>query len=162
MRAPGIDCKRRSRAPPVAQRLLDLLWARYAEAVPYARTFVELAGGKFSNDHVAFRSLRRPGSGIQLFAPVFERLGWRRAGEYDFPDAKLSAIHLSHADGLPRVFLSELRPAELSPRAQEIVAQLPSDAPPPGADSQASVASMRWLPGFARPGSRRWKVSCSN
>jgi len=111
--------------------LLDLLWERYAAQVPYARTFVQLAGGGFRNDHVAFRSLRRPGSGIELFAPVFERLGWQRAGEYDFPDAKLSAIHLSHPDGLPRIFVSELRAAELSPRAQRLLDALPPDPPAP-------------------------------
>ena len=36
---------------------LDALWDRYASHVPYARTFVQLAGGNFRNDHVAFRSL---------------------------------------------------------------------------------------------------------
>jgi hypothetical protein len=114
-----------------ATRLLDLLWERYAANVPYARDFVRLAGGAFHNDHVAFRSLRRPGSGIELFAPAFERLGWKRAGAYDFPDAKLSAIHLSHPDGLPRVFISELRQQELSSRARDILSQLPPDPPAP-------------------------------
>ena len=114
-----------------AQTLLDLLWQRYAAHVPYAKTFVQLAGGHFKNDHVAFRSLAREGSGIALFAPVFERLGWRRAGSYDFPDARLDAIHLSHPGGLPRVFLSQLRIAELSNRANEILQTLPKDPPPP-------------------------------
>jgi hypothetical protein len=114
-----------------ADNLLTLLWERYAAHVPYARTFVRLAGGDFRNDHVAFRSLQRPGSGIALFAPVFERLGYRRAGSYDFPDAKLSAIHLSHPEGLPRVFVSELRAGELSPRAQQILGALPPDPAPP-------------------------------
>jgi hypothetical protein len=114
-----------------AERLLELLWHRYAAHVPYARTFVQLAGGQFRNDHVALRSLQRPGSGIELFAPVFERLGWKRAGAYDFPDARLDAIHLSHPAGLPRVFISELRGSELSPRAQQILSALPADEPPP-------------------------------
>ncbi|GAC1339331.1 MAG: DUF1338 domain-containing protein [Myxococcales bacterium] len=121
----------------LARRLLDLLWTRYAAQVPAARTFVELAGGKFHNDHVAFRSLRRPGSGIALFAPLFERLGFRRAGSYDFPETRLSAIHLSHPNGLPRVFLSELRQEELSPRARAILARLPPDVPPPPESASA-------------------------
>src|SRR4051794_6615250 len=103
-----------------AARLLDLLWRRYAAHVPYAETFTRLSGADFRNDHVAFRSLKRAGSGIGLFAPAFERLGWRRAGEYDFPDARLDAIHLSHPDGLPRVFLSQLRSDELSAPARQI------------------------------------------
>ncbi len=126
--------------------LLEMLWERYAARVPYARTFVSLAGGAFKNDHLAFRSLRREGSGIALLAPVFERLGWRRAGNYDFPDARLTAIHLSHPDGLPRIFVSELRQAELSPRAQELLLALPADPPPP--ERIDALASWFCAPGF--------------
>ena len=42
-----------------AERLLALLWDRYAAEVAPARTFAELSGGSFHNDHVAFRSLAR-------------------------------------------------------------------------------------------------------
>ena len=103
--------------------LLDQLWETYAAQVPYARTFVQLAGGQFRNDHVAFRSLD-----LRPLARVFEGLGWKRAGEYHFPETHLNAIHLSKP-GEPRVFVSELRVADLSPRAREILAQLPEDPP---------------------------------
>lgn len=63
-----------------AHRLLDLLWERYAAEVPYARTFVQLSGGRFRNDHVALRSLARPGGGIALFSQSFIRLGWKEIG----------------------------------------------------------------------------------
>src|SRR5207237_924698 len=63
--------------------LLDALWDAYASHVPYARTFVHLAGGDFRNDHVAFRSLD-----LRPISSVFEKLGWQRAGAYDFPDAR--------------------------------------------------------------------------
>jgi Domain of unknown function (DUF1338) len=136
----------------VARRLFDLLWTRYAAQVPPARTFVELSGGVFENDHVAFRSLRRPGSGIALFAPLFERLGFRRAGAYDFPDAKLSAIHLSHPRGLPRVFISELRQEELTQRAREILSRLPPDVPPPPASASVDeLAAWFAAPAIAPP-----------
>lgn len=130
-----------------AARLLDLLWERYAREVPYARTFVELSGGSFRNDHVAFRTLAREGGGIAGMAPVFERLGWRRAGAYTFPDAKLTAIHLSHPAGLPRVFLSELRVEQLSTRAQGHLARLPHDPPPP----EDVEALAEWFCGPAAP-----------
>lgn len=130
---------------PAGARLLDLLWDRYAAQVPWARTFVRLAGGAFRNDHVAFRSLARPGDGIGLFAPIFERLGWKRAGRYDFPDAHLSAIHLSHPDGLPRVFLSELRPGELSAAAQGLLAGIPPAPPPPSAGPGATPDELALL-----------------
>jgi hypothetical protein len=103
--------------------LLDALWDSYAQHVPYARTFVKLAGGDFRNDHVAFRSLD-----LRPIAAVFERLGWTRAGAYDFPDAKLNAIYL-RKDGEPRVFVSELRAAEFSPRLRELLSRLPPEPP---------------------------------
>ena len=112
------------------ERLLDLLWQRYADDVPYARVFVGLAGSLVT-DHVAFRTLRRPGGGIAAIAPVFERLGWRAAGQYEFPDQHLTAIHLSHPSGLPRVFLSELDPEPLAPAARRILDRLPPDQPAP-------------------------------
>lgn len=114
-----------------ATRLLDLLWDRYAADVPYARTFVQLSGGSFRNDYVALRTLARPGGGIATFERVFERLGWRRAGEYTFPDTHLAAIYMSHPEGLPRVFISELKSEELSPRARQLLSTLPEDPPAP-------------------------------
>ena len=104
--------------------LLDELWDGYAALVPYAKTFVELAGGSFRNDHVAFRSLD-----LEPTARLFESLGWRRAGTYDFPDVHLNAIHLSRS-GEPRVFVSELRVNDLSPRARELLARLPAAVTP--------------------------------
>jgi len=116
-----------------ATRLLDLLWERYASEVPYARTFARLSGGRFHNDHIALRSLARPGGGIALFARVFERFGWKPAGQYTFPDTHLSAIHMSHPEGLPRVFLSELHAERLSIDAQRLLSALPEDPPAPTA-----------------------------
>ena len=113
--------------------LLDQLWSAYASHVPYAQTFVELSGGAFQNDHVAFRSLD-----LRPVAALFESLGWRRAGAYDFPDAHLDAIHLSKP-GAPRVFVSQLRVEALSPRARALLARLPA-APPPLADPSWFVA----------------------
>lgn len=123
---------------PDATRLLDLLWERYAAEVPYARTFAQLSGGAFRNDHIALRSLARPGGGIALFARVFERFGWKPAGQYTFPDTHLSAIYMSHPEGLPRVFISELHADKLSPGAWRILSALPEDAPAP--DSVEALA----------------------
>src|SRR5690348_18093300 len=104
-----------------APRLLDLLWDRYAAEVLYARTFVQLSGGSFRNDHVALRTLARPGGGIATFERVFERLGWRRAGGYSFPDTHLEAIYMAHPGGLPRVFISELRAERVSARGRQLL-----------------------------------------
>ena len=111
--------------------LLDTLWDRYAAEVPYARSFVGLADGRFRNDHVAFRSLARAGSGIAMFERAFAPLGWRRAGDYEFPDVHLRAVHLSHPDGGPRVFVSELVAERLPESARRILHALPRDPDPP-------------------------------
>ncbi|EPX58863.1 hypothetical protein D187_003578 [Cystobacter fuscus DSM 2262] len=116
---------------PDATRLLDLLWERYAAEVPYARTFADLSGGRFRNDHIALRSLARSGGGIALFVHVFERFGWKPAGKYSFPETHLTAIHMSHPEGLPRVFISELHAEKLSTEAQRLLAALPVDPPAP-------------------------------
>jgi Domain of unknown function (DUF1338) len=130
-----------SAAPDAATRLLALLWDRYAAEVAPARTFARLSGGSFHNDHVAFRSLARPGGGIALLRRPFEALGWRAAGAYQFPDAHLDAIYLAHPAGLPRVFLSELRGDELSPAARALLARLPADPPPPDAADPEALAA---------------------
>jgi len=103
--------------------LVDALWDRYAAHVPYARKFVELAGGDFRNDHVAFRSLS-----MAPFVRAFEGLGWKTAGAYDLADVHLSAVYL-RKEGAPRVFVSELRTAELPPRARELLSRLPEGEP---------------------------------
>jgi hypothetical protein len=121
-------------SPKPSHPLLDALWRRFEAEVPYARTFVELAGGDFTNDHIALRSLKREGSapsGIELFAPVFERLGWVRAGSYVFHDTDIQAIHLSHPRGLPRIFVSEVLVEKLTTKAQQILTKLPPDPEPP-------------------------------
>jgi hypothetical protein len=110
--------------------LLDRLWERYARDVAYAREFVRLAT-TMRHDHVAFRSLKRPGGGIERVALIFETLGWERRDAYDFPDAHLDAIYLAHPGGQPRIFVSQLRTETLSSRAQEILGAIPDDPPPP-------------------------------
>jgi hypothetical protein len=146
--------------------LLAQLWEQFLGDVPYAREYVRIAGNTFQNDHVAFRSLRQPGGGIEQMSSVFERFGWRTVGHYRFPDVHLDAVHLSHPAGLPRVFISQLRVQELSAPTQALLARLlptqaPRDleempawfaAPPPGAEAdlltlegESQYAAWYWL-----------------
>lgn len=111
--------------PTPGHPLLDVLWTRYVVDVPYAATFARLSGQPFENDHIALRSLG-PG-GIDSFVRVFESLGWKRAGEYAFPDVSLRAIHMSHA-GLPRIFISELDVNAMPDEARKIFERLRESA----------------------------------
>jgi hypothetical protein len=106
--------------------LFDALWRGYRERVSYARAYEDVLkarGGTFRNDHLAFRTFaaQAPWSGLAAVARPFEALGYAAAGTYRFPDKKLSSVHLAPpAPGLPKVFVSELRTWELSPRARRI------------------------------------------
>ncbi len=108
------------------QSLFDALWRGYRERVSYARAYEDVLkarGGTFRNDHLAFRTFaaQAPWSGLAAVARPFEALGYAAAGTYRFPDKKLSSVHLAPpAPGLPKVFVSELRTWELSPRARRI------------------------------------------
>lgn len=111
--------------PTPSHPLLDALWARYVVDVPYAAAFARMSR-TFQNDHIALRSLG-PG-GIDMFARVFASLGWRKAGEYAFPDVHLRAIHMSQ-EGLPRIFISELDVAAMPDAARAILERLRDVSP---------------------------------
>jgi hypothetical protein len=117
--------------------LLDRLWDRYRQRVPYVAAYEQLiasAGATFVNDHIAFRTiaLQRPAVGIASVSRAFESLGYRVAGFYDFPDKHLSALHFRHSRReFPKLFISELRAWELSEPSRAIVAEtLESHRPP--------------------------------
>lgn len=128
------------RAPPAplpADALLDRLWARFAEEVPAATTFARLAR-LFGNDHLAFCTLARPGSGLAMMAPVFERRGWVATESWALEPEPVRALQLSR-DGYARVLLMELDPTTLGSAARAALSRLPADAPPPD-DDQALAA----------------------
>jgi hypothetical protein len=118
--------------PTPRHPLLDPLWRATIKDVPYARAFVDLAGGGFENDHIALRTLARDGegSGIAVFRGVFERLGWQVREHYVFADVHLRALYLAQP-GLPRVFISELDVTALPAEAQRVLRAAPRDPPPP-------------------------------
>lgn len=107
--------------------LFDALWDRYRSRVSHVATYERLIrehGARFVNDHIAFRTLatQYPMAGIANVSRIFEALGYRSAGVYNFPDKHLSAIHFQHANpGLPKLFISELKSWELSSAARQII-----------------------------------------
>ena len=110
-------------------RLFDTLWDRYRERVSYVRDYEQViasAGATFVNDHIAFRTLaaQRHMTGIATVSRIFEALGYRSAGCYNFPDKHLTAIHYQHANGaFPKLFISELRSWEMNTPTREVIAR---------------------------------------
>ena len=107
--------------------LFDALWDRYRQRVAYVQTYQQVirqAGGRFVNDHIAFRTFatQQPLAGIATISRIFEALGYRAAGNYQFDDKQLSAIHFQHANQqFPKLFISELRLWELPAEGRAII-----------------------------------------
>jgi len=153
------------------ERLFECLWHEYRGRVEHARAYEDLLlrrGGTFRNDHVAFRTFAAQSrwSGIAAVSRPFEALGYRAAGAYDFPDESLTSLHFAPPDEkLPKIFISELRVWELSPRARRIVAGATARSAPRLSDADLAALSdlprlaarrreallRRWASQFARP-----------
>lgn len=105
--------------------LFDRLWADYVGRVPYAAVYQRLvaeAGGRFVNDHIAFRTFacQRPNVGIACLARLFQALGYRAAACYNFDDKHLAAVHLQHSlTDFPKLFISEIQTWRLPRAARE-------------------------------------------
>jgi hypothetical protein len=154
------------------ERLFGWLWQEYRARVEYARTYEDILksrGGNFQNDHLAFRTFaaQERWSGIAAISRPFEALGYRPAAAYDFPDKHLTSIHFAPpSDNLPKLFISELRVWELSPKARRIVLASTAKSAPGLTDAELADLSAlskiaarrrekllrRWAAQFAR----RW------
>lgn len=74
------------------------------------------------NDHIAFRTMGVPHLGIASLEKIFLHYGYQKRDYYYFPEKKLDAWwYAPPAEGLPRIFVSELRVADLSATAQKII-----------------------------------------
>jgi hypothetical protein len=132
--------------------LLDVLWRGYAASAPQVVRIHELLtqrGELLAHDHVALRTFGAPGIGIDALARPFEALGWRPREGYGFRDKHLRARYWQHDDAaLPKLFISELVPGELSPDAQAVIARLVDQLP-------AGFAARGDVPWAGRP----WRVA---
>ncbi|WP_276482964.1 DUF1338 domain-containing protein [Paraflavitalea pollutisoli] len=114
------------------QAVLDGLMSRYKERVPDVATILQamIRGGiikeeqDIENDHIAFRTLGVPHLGIASLEKVFLYYGYQRRDAYFFQEKKLNAYwYAPPVAGMPRIFISELRVADLSAEAQNIIHQ---------------------------------------
>jgi len=125
--APHQTIETRDARERFAVALFDALWISYRERVSYVRDYEKLVAehkATFFNDHIAFRTLasQRPTSGIVSISRLFEALGYKTAGCYQFPDKHLSSLHFQHSNPrFPKLFISELKTWELSGPARKII-----------------------------------------
>lgn len=77
----------------------------------------------WTDDHVAFRTFGVPGLGIASLERLLGSAGYSRREDFRFERKRLDATWFAPPrDGLPRVFVSEARVADLSARARTIIA----------------------------------------
>jgi len=132
--------------------LLSKLWHDYAALNPQARKIhklLEARGENVVNDHIALRTFDDPRVNVDTLARPFTELGYVAKDTYDFPEKKLNARHYEHADdGMPKVFISELRLGGFSASLRSVVSDLLGQMP--------ADLSKRWdFPVAGRP----WVVS---
>lgn len=131
------------------------LWADYVATTPQAERIQRLfaaRGERVHNDHVAFRTFScvaggaaRSALGLAAIAAPFEKLGYVERDRYRFEDKKLIAKYWQHPDqSLPKIFISELCVAEMSPATQAIIGTLVAQLP-------AGFAQRADLPWAGRP-----------
>lgn len=110
--------------------ILNALFIPYQESVPEVRKISNamIENGMITNesdiinDHIAFRTLGVPHLGIASFEKIFLHYGYKKKDPYYFPEKKLDAFwYEPPTEKYPRIFLSELRVADLSSQAQEII-----------------------------------------
>src|SRR5688572_17795446 len=127
LQAPHQQIKVQSDKESFLVQLFDTLYARYRERMDYVRKYEEVVqahGGTFVNDHIAFRTLasQKPAVGHFMIARIFEALGYSSAACYEFPDKHFSSIHYQHPNPqFPKLFITQLKTWELSPRARSII-----------------------------------------
>ena len=116
--------------------LFDRLWEVYRSRVDYVRRYEDVVrehGATFVNDHIAFRTfaIQRPQTGVVSLSRIFQVLGYRAAGVYQFEDKHLNAVHFQHPNAqFPKIFISELRTWELGADAEPIWKRTRHHRPP--------------------------------
>ena len=111
----------------------DALWRAYTAVTPQALQIHALFGAlgeQVINDHVAFRTFDRCAYNLESFVEVLGELGYTPYERYHFPEKHLDALALKTSDPhAPKIFVSELRRADLSAASREIVDRLVDESP---------------------------------
>jgi hypothetical protein len=114
--------------------IFDRLWKAYTTQNPAVlrvyEHFIEY-GEQVVNDHIAFRTFDDPRVNIDVLSRSFIQAGYQEKGTYVFEAKKLFAKHFEHeSDPLaPRVFISQLKLAEVSPYIRDTATKLVDKIP---------------------------------
>lgn len=109
--------------------LLNNLWDQYITDSPQAKEIHQLfinQGEDVINDHIAIRTFDDPRINVEHLSQFFNALGYEEKGQYDFKVKKLNAKHYEnkHDENLPKIFISELRLDDFSPKLQKYVSSM--------------------------------------
>ncbi|MBE9597826.1 DUF1338 domain-containing protein [Pedobacter sp. MC2016-24] len=114
---------------------LNILFERYEAKVPAVKkitnALIELGvvanQQEIVNDHIAFRTLGVPHLGIASSEKIFLHYGYEKRDYYYFEGKKLNAYwYAPPSPEYPRIFISELRVADLSAQAQAVIGKYTS------------------------------------
>lgn len=113
----------------ITRILVDRLWEKYIERVPYAKKYADLVvekGGEIVIDHIAFRTFNthtgEQPEGIRTVRHILNFLDYKPASKYSFRKRKLNAVHFEHPDDMfPKIFVSQLEVSELPEWAQQMI-----------------------------------------
>jgi Domain of unknown function (DUF1338) len=110
--------------------VMDGLMRRYTERVPDVKKITQAlvnqgiidSEADIENDHIAFRTMGVANLGIASFEKIFIHYGYQKRDAFHFEGKKLDAFWFSPPEPhFPRIFVSELRVADLSETAQTII-----------------------------------------
>lgn len=110
--------------------VLNGLMERYQQRVPdvgaviaaMVKEGIIASADDIENDHIAFRTMGVPQLGVQSLEKIFLHYGYTKMDKYHFPAKKLDAWWYAPPEPqYPRIFISELRVADLSSAAQAII-----------------------------------------
>lgn len=130
------------------QQLLETMWQDYLaltpDAKPIHQLFANLNEGTVVNDHIALRTFNLDKVSLDKIARPFVEAGYQEKDDYQFPAKKLYARYFQHPDDtLPKVFISELKVAELPDNCQKIIHSLVAQVSESLVDQQTFCCSGR-------------------
>lgn len=107
--------------------ITENLWQAYLRNCPIAEDIFALMGclGQcLKHDHFALRTFSAEHVDKECIAKIFEKHGYKVLSDYEFPEKKLKALALGHAENPMKIFVSELCLERFSPEFQKVISTI--------------------------------------